>query len=203
MKKTIIPHIPFYFIRHGQTDWNLKNMIQGHIDIPLNETGIHQAAAAGTLLANKGITKIISSPLVRAYKTAEVINEVLQVPLDMHDGLKERHLGALEGTVKTESTFTNADHNYTQTAEGCEHIDVFKKRIADALHELLDPDQNTLIVAHGGVYWALMSMLGFENQASSNAVPHYIRPVPFKPAENANDQEWLVCPVQELAVTEL
>ncbi len=191
MNKSIIPHIPFYFVRHGQTDWNLKHMIQGHIDIPLNEMGLDQAKSAATLLTNQEITRIISSPLIRAHKTAQIIQEILQVPLHTHEGLKERYLGKLEGTVKTESSLTSVNHNYTQTAEGSECIDDFKKRIAEALHEILHADHVTLIVAHGGVYWALMHMLGFDDQASSNAVPHF-----FSPTKN-DDKQWLVCPIHE------
>lgn len=183
MKKNIIPQIPFYFVRHGQTDWNLKNLIQGHIDIPLNEMGIDQAKSAAGLLINQGITQIISSPLIRAKKTAEIINEILQVPLYFHDGLKERFLGKLEGTVKTESALNNATSNYTQTAEDSERVDDFKKRIAHTLHEILHADHITLVVAHGGVYWALMEMFGLENQRSSNAIPYFFNSHYFDPVE--------------------
>lgn len=189
MKKPIIPQVPFYFTRHGQTDWNLKNLIQGHIDIPLNEMGIDQAKLAAALLANQGITKIISSPLVRAHKTAEIIKEVLQVPLHVHEGLKERSLGKLEGTVKTELVLTSVARNYTQTAEGSESIDAFKERIADALHDVLHADEVILIVSHGGVYWALMNIFGFEHKASSNAIPYFFNPV--------KKTQWFVCPVKD------
>lgn len=181
MKKNLIPQIPFYFVRHGQTDWNLKNLIQGHTDIPLNAIGIEQAKSVAPLLVNQGITQIISSPLVRAYKTAEIINEVLQVPLQVHEGLKERFLGKLEGTVKTEAALTNVKINYTQSAEDSEHVDDFKKRIAETLHEILHADHVTLIVAHGGVYWALVNMYGFEDQKSSNAIPYFFNANYFDP----------------------
>ncbi len=91
-------------------------MIQGHIDIPLNETGIKQAEEAVPFLVDRGITRIVASPLMRAHKTAEVISEALQVPLDTHEGLKERFLGKLEGTTKTESALTCIMTNYTQMA---------------------------------------------------------------------------------------
>lgn len=177
MKKDIIPRIPFYFIRHGKTDWNLKNMIQGHIDIPLNEQGMDQAKVVAPLLANQGITHIVSSPLLRAHKTAEIINEVLQVPLHLHEGLRERFLGKLEGTVKTKDALTCIATNYTQMAEGAEDVEAFKKRIADALHEILDPEHTTLIIAHGGVYWALMYILGHGHQKSKNTIPYFFDPI--------------------------
>ena len=132
----------------------------------------------------------MTSPLIRAHKTAEIVSEVLQVPLHVHEGLKERFLGRLEGTVKAD--LGSIAKNYTQTAEGSECIDAFKKRITDTLHEILHPDHVTLIVAHGGVYWALMNTLGFEH-ASSNAIPHF-----FSPKEKGNKEEWLVIPISEL-----
>lgn len=194
MKKTeknIIPQIPFYFVRHGQTDWNLKNQIQGHTDIPLNEMGIDQAKSVAVLLVNQGITRIISSPLMRAHKTAEIIQEVLQVPLHVHEGLKERFYGKLEGTVKTESALKSHTLNYTQSAEDSEDIDAFKKRIAHTLHEILHADHITLIVAHGGVYWALMDMHGFENQKSSNATPYFFNLNSFEPVKKIHKPESL------------
>ncbi len=176
MKHTIIRPIPFYFIRHGQTDWNIKNMIQGHTDIPLNEVGIKQAQDAAPFLSDKNLTRIITSPLMRAHKTAHIISEILQIPLYVHEGLKERFLGELEGTVKKDHAHASAEANYMQHAPGGEPIDDFKGRLVKTLDEILDENEMTLIVAHGGVYWALTDMLGFENQKSSNAIPYLFKP---------------------------
>ena len=129
-------------------------MLQGHTDIPLNETGHAQAYSAVSILSGKGISRIVSSPLIRAHKTAEIINEHLGVPLDIIEGFKERCIGILEGTVKDKSM--DATHWYKNPIENAEHVDDFKARIARALHEVLDPKHTTLIVAHGGVYWAIM-----------------------------------------------
>ena len=174
MNKTI-PLIPFYFIRHGQTDWNLKEMIQGWTDIPLNETGHAQARSVIPILLGKGISRIVSSPLVRAHKTAEIINEHLRVPLHVADGLKERSVGVMEGTIKDKS-IAATDWLYVAPIEKGEHVDEFKARIASALHEVLNPEHTTLIVAHGGVYWAIMEMIGFEKQRSHNCVPYLFVP---------------------------
>lgn len=89
-KKITIPHIPFYFVRHGETDWNKINQaLCPQDDIPLNETGLLQAIHAREKLNSLNITKIYSSPLVRAKQTAEIINEDLQVHLEFHTGLRE------------------------------------------------------------------------------------------------------------------
>lgn len=190
MKKTI-PPIPFYFIRHGQTDWNLKEMWQGWIDVPLNEHGHEQARSAITALSGKGITRIISSPLIRAHKTAEIINEHLRVPLLLVDGLKECSLGVLEGTLKDQST-TSKDLTHIALMGKGEHPDDFKTRIATALHDLLDPKHTTLVVAHGGVYWAIMEMIGFKEQRSHNCIPYLFIP----PTEKLDF--WSVYPVDEI-----
>jgi len=174
MKKTI-PLIPFLFIRHGQTDWNLKEIWQGWTDIPLNETGHTQAHSAIPFLSQKGISRIVSSPLIRAHKTAEIINKHLNVPLLVVDGLKERSVGVLEGTVKDKS-ISATDWIYKAPIEKSEHVDEFKARIASALHEILDPKHTTLIVAHGGVYWAIMEMIGFKEQRSHNCIPYLFVP---------------------------
>lgn len=187
MKKTI-PLASFFFIRHGQTDWNLKQMIQGWTDIPLNETGHAQARSAISILSEKGISRIVSSPLIRAHKTAEIINEHLRVPLLVIDGLKERSVGVLEGMVKDKSIIAT-DWIYKAPIEKSEHVDEFKARIASALHEILDPAHTTLIVAHGGVYWAIMEMIGFKEQRSHNCIPYL-----FVPPKD-NQSSWMVHPL--------
>lgn len=83
-----IPHIPFYFIRHGETDWNKhKNGLCAHDDIMLNETGVQQIKNAIPYLAPLGITKIYTSPLARTMQTTKIINEQLNVPIEQHHGL--------------------------------------------------------------------------------------------------------------------
>ena len=188
--KTTIPLVSFVFIRHGQTDYNLKEMWQGWADIPLNETGHAQARSAVSILSGKSISRIVSSPLIRAHKTAEIINEHLNVPLLIVEGLKERSLGVLEGTVKTSNKDSSVIAMFKAPIEKGEHPDEFKARIANALHEILDPDHTTLIVAHGGVYWAIMEMIGSKEQRSHNCIPYL-----FIPPKD-NQSSWTVHPLE-------
>jgi broad specificity phosphatase PhoE len=95
----LLPHQPFYFLRHGQTDWNLQGRLQGHTDIPLNATGLAQADAAADMLAHRSIDVIVSSPLVRALKTAAIISERIDRPIYIDSQLKERSFGAFEGQI--------------------------------------------------------------------------------------------------------
>ncbi len=89
-KKIMMPRVPFYFIRHGETDWNkIHQALCSQDDIPLNETGLLQATQVCKQLGSLGITKIYSSPLMRAKQTAEIINNQLDVHLELHAGLRE------------------------------------------------------------------------------------------------------------------
>ena len=86
-----------YFVRHGQTDYNLKEIIQGASDIELNETGIKQAYQTKEKLKDIKFDKIYSSPLKRAKKTAEIIGEDRKITVEVDDRLKEISFGINEG----------------------------------------------------------------------------------------------------------
>jgi broad specificity phosphatase PhoE len=94
-----LPQRDFYFLRHGQTAWNVEGRFQGHTDIPLNELGLTQARAAAELLARSPIDLIVASPLLRARRTAEIVAQKLGKPLLFDDELKERPFGAFEGLI--------------------------------------------------------------------------------------------------------
>ncbi|MDR0774396.1 MAG: histidine phosphatase family protein [Rickettsia sp.] len=76
-----LPLKPFYFLRHGETDWNRQHVYMGSQDIPLNQTGENQAREASHILGKKDIKHIVTSPLIRAYRTAEIVNEKLKVDI--------------------------------------------------------------------------------------------------------------------------
>jgi broad specificity phosphatase PhoE len=98
-----IPLKPFYFIRHGQTDWNREHRLMGQTDIPLNEHGINQAQEAASYFKKSAhlIEKIISSPLLRSKKTAQIIGNTLNLPITYCDGLKEVSFGVAEGELES------------------------------------------------------------------------------------------------------
>ena len=91
-------HTPFWYLRHGETDWNKQGLQQGSVDIPLNETGLAQAREAAERLHGKGITTIIASPLSRARVTAEIVAERLGLPVTIDPDLREVGWGIHEGT---------------------------------------------------------------------------------------------------------
>src|SRR5574337_1359871 len=77
-------------IRHGETAWNVDTRIQGHLDIPLNDTGLWQARQLGHALAEEPVAAIYSSDLQRAYATAQAVAETTGAPLRPERGLRER-----------------------------------------------------------------------------------------------------------------
>lgn len=81
-------------VRHGETDSNKRGTYLGWTDIPLNETGIDQARLAAEKLKDIHIDRIYTSPLQRAMKTAQLINEYHHLPLETVEELKERNFGA-------------------------------------------------------------------------------------------------------------
>ena len=93
----------FFYVRHGQTDWNLARKMQGgQTERPLNETGIQQAEETRKILEGKEFDIVIVSPMKRAIQTAEIILDNRNVPIITEERLRERKLGELEGNPVTE-----------------------------------------------------------------------------------------------------
>lgn len=87
----------FYLIRHGQTEWNIEGKIQGKTDIPLNETGLHQAALLAEGMRGRSIAAVYSSPLLRAAQTAELLAEEKGLKVRLVPELREVDFGLWEG----------------------------------------------------------------------------------------------------------
>lgn len=91
------PSRSFLCVRHGITDWNRQGRFQGLTDIPLNDEGISQANAAALRLQDVPFDHVVSSPLIRAVKTAEIIAAALRKPVSIDTGLIECDFGSFEG----------------------------------------------------------------------------------------------------------
>jgi probable phosphoglycerate mutase len=142
----------FFFLRHGETDWNRAHRAQGHTDIPLNPTGIAQAHTAVAPLLGCGIATICTSPLARARVTAEIVNQRLRRPLVVIDGLKECGLGVHEGEPRGD--WFQAWRRGA-TPDGAEPYEAFIVRALAGINQALARPGPVLIVAHAGVYWAI------------------------------------------------
>jgi probable phosphoglycerate mutase len=147
-------------IRHGETAWNLETRIQGHVDIPLNDTGKWQAQCLAQALADEEIHAVYSSDLLRAKDTAAAIAGAVGLPLTLDTALRERHFGRLEGLTQAEIAgqwpeearrWRERDPSYGP--EGGETLHSFYERCVAALTRLASQHQGQTIavVAHGGV----------------------------------------------------
>ncbi len=89
-------------IRHGQTDLNLRGVMAGAIDVPLNREGLRQAQELAKRLKGEKIDRIYTSLLQRAYRTAEIIGAELGVRVTRLEGLNELSQGKWEGLPLSE-----------------------------------------------------------------------------------------------------
>ena len=153
-----------YVIRHGQTDWNVAGKCQGMTDIELNSTGIKQAEQARNEITNYKIDLIICSPLKRARKTAEIINEAIDCKIISDERIIERCVGKIEGTTKEEWNSIIGDdvdivnnYNLNYDKQDIEPIQTVCKRVWDLLDEIKEKykDKNVLLVTHGGTCRAI------------------------------------------------
>ena len=95
-------------LRHGNSEWNQKNLFTGWVDVRLSEQGVQEARHAGELLASSGLEPDIlyTSLLTRAIQTADLALEVadrLWIPVKRSWRLNERHYGALQGKDKAQT----------------------------------------------------------------------------------------------------
>lgn len=166
---------PFYYLRHGETDWNRQGRMQGSADIPLNDTGISQAERARDLLRDCGIDRIVCSPLQRARRTAEIVNQDLQLPITFIDDLREAGFGVNEGTLMGDWFH---DWRAGAVIEGAEDCAVFIERSRRAINQAIEGEGTPLIVAHGAVYWAIKKYCRvFEDIPLPNSVPVFHEPM--------------------------
>lgn len=145
-------------VRHGETDWNASGRLQGATDIPLNNAGIQQAKECGEFLKASEWDVMITSPLKRAKRTAEIIHEnLIDVPLIEMDDFSERYFGDAEGMTVDERKATYSSRNYPNQEE----MDSFKDRIMTGIKKVNQnyPDGKILLVAHGAVINSILSTL--------------------------------------------
>ncbi len=172
-----LARIPFWFLRHGETDWNARGLSQGNVDIALNPTGLAQARSAAELLRNRGISTIVTSPLSRARVTAEIAAEALRLPVAIDDGLREVAFGVQEGQPMTEWFASWVAGEWTP--DGAETFAQLRARAVAAVNRAIARPPAVLVVAHGAMFRALRSAMGLEpNVRTRNAVPFWCEPGP-------------------------
>jgi broad specificity phosphatase PhoE len=147
----LIP-VRFFFVRHGETEWNREQRTQGQVDVRLNDTGRRQAHAARTMVAALGARTVCASPLVRARETAEILNEGLGLPMHIVDDLKECCWGVRQGGQNNDwfDGWVGGAR-----VEGAEAYDSFLRRAMNGVNAALALPGPVLIVAHGGIFWSI------------------------------------------------
>lgn len=158
-----------YFVRHGETDWNVKKKIQGKTDVPLNENGKQQAKELADMLLDRKkegtlqVVRAYTSPQLRAAQTAQEAAIALDIPCIAADGLREMDMGDWEGrsweSITQENTKEyqdwDANRRYVHTPHGECYNEVLRRAL-DTLGMILEREtEDVLIVTHSGVLMAL------------------------------------------------
>jgi broad specificity phosphatase PhoE len=171
MNKIITNQCTFYIVRHGETDWNARGVIQGHVNTALNEKGEKQAASLADQLRDVQFDHIFSSDLDRAMRTAEFIRLERDLAIETTKILREKKFGAIEGKPMSEldkldgiiaklSDKEKFTYKHEPTGESDEEI---ISRLITLLLEIAvrSSGKTILIVTHGGVIRTLLIHLGF------------------------------------------
>ena len=147
-------------IRHGETAWNVDTRIQGHLNIPLNETGHWQAERLGQALAGEEITAIYASDLSRAHETALYVGRASGIPVVPELGLRERGFGDFEGRTFAEIEIALPDQaerwrkrDPSFAPSGGESLLQVQERVLATVNRLAKahPGELIVMVGHGGV----------------------------------------------------
>lgn len=170
-----LSRVAFFFLRHGETDWNAQGLSQGRTDVALNAVGLMQAHTAARRLARHGIVAIVSSPLQRAQQTASIVGSVLELDCATDPDLQETSFGEQEGRKMGPWYDDWVAESYTPA--GGETFADLRARATRAMNRTLARPGPVLVVAHGGVFRAVRAQMGLsplvrtENGAPLHCVP--------------------------------
>jgi uncharacterized phosphatase len=157
----------FYFVRHGQTDGNVAVAKQDHGDIPLNETGRQQATVIQPVIASLPIKTICCSPLKRAQETREIAcSDLCASQLEIEN--------LSECTAKIWLEMTQLGKGASKTLQ--EPVYSFMQRALKGVNEALASEGPVLIVAHGGIHWAICCFMEIDQHnwvVDNCAVVHF------------------------------
>jgi 2,3-bisphosphoglycerate-dependent phosphoglycerate mutase len=149
-----------FLVRHGQTDWNREPArCQGWAEVELNDVGRGQARDLGHALSRRGVRLLVTSHLVRARETAEIVREQLggDLPLVVDPRLAEAHRGEWE-TQRFSSIMRDAPATWQQYREhpatfrfpGGESLAAHQRRVLACVRDCALDGRPTLLVTHGG-----------------------------------------------------
>jgi broad specificity phosphatase PhoE len=176
------PYCSLYIVRHGETNWNVKNLVQGHTDIPLNKNGEIQAKNLAKKLKRIKFAAVFSSDLLRAKRTAEIIAAEHNLTVISKQVLRERDFGSFEGQP---NQWLNIWRQ--KLRKGIKKLTDEEEKIIMEIKKEMEPDEkiidrfipflkeislaysgkNVLIVTHGGVLRVFLIKLGFFTEEES------------------------------------
>lgn len=161
----------FYIVRHGETEYNVKKLIQGQSDIPLNTVGEQQAANLAKEFKNFHFDAIFASDLSRAKRTAEIIALEHKLAVNTTKLLRERQLGKFVGQslellkkIDQELKSLNEQEKISyKTQHDIEDTEEMVSRFLTFLREtaIVYPGKIVLVTSHGGMIRVLLDHLGF------------------------------------------
>lgn len=161
----------FFLVRHGETDWNREGKYTGQSDIPLNENGRQQARQAAEQLLDLHPHVIYSSDLSRALETAQIISQVVSLPVMIDSRLREINQGEWEGLHVDEIKnrfnglfYTREKDPFNVSSPGGETIGDVYQRVSAALKDMLHDysDEKVVVTAHGVVLAIMRVIAGNE-----------------------------------------
>lgn len=154
-----------YLIRHGESEANKQQIIQGHGDYPLSSLGKNQAVLVGEALKHHKLDAVYSSDLQRAFYTAEAIGEHHNVQVKQLDFLREVGLGPLEGLNRQElnTRYPELENKSILTTgiDGTEPIEAITERCKKTIEYFQKNHENdtVVVVSHGGFISILLTYL--------------------------------------------
>lgn len=164
-----------YLMRHGETEWNVNHIIQGHSESYLTENGVAQAKVVAAELKDVHFDAIFASDLARTVKTAEIINLERALAIHTSEALRERSFGHYEGTPSAEYAkkfqhifdqmlkLSAIEQTKIKTDDDVESDEEVVGRFITKIREIAIAyqDQTVLVVTHGGPIRTFLVHLGY------------------------------------------
>jgi uncharacterized phosphatase len=136
-------------VRHGETDWNAQGRLQGREDIELNESGRQQARKIAAYLGGEHWDVVVSSPLKRAYETAQIIARILSVSeIKVEEQITERDYGEASGLFPEDRRSLFPDG-----IPGQEDFELLRKRAMSGIEKIVNEHigKRIVVVSHGAL----------------------------------------------------
>lgn len=172
-----------YIVRHGQTEFNRKKVLQGHLDVPLNDEGHRQASLVGEALAGVPFDHLFSLDLTRCRETSQHILEAQErlVPVSVSAGWRERAMGEeIEGKTIPEAQANAERLGYASFRELGEPLAEVTERLEHEWAAVRESKgRNVCVVTHGGVIRRWLPHLASHGYVLQNGLTRDDLRVPF------------------------